>query len=307
MEKMSKKRIGAYVFVVPLLCLIPLGLSVKSLFPNFWGWGKEEPSYLEESHSPLSPWKKEGGEGRGNLTAVEKTRRLLGLAYQKQETKTPRKSPGRKKTRGIVSASQAVIVHPEEKAQKTLSLPTGATAVGKTLNMIDTRDPSAVVRVLLPHGWGVYKIPKNSVLFGKASSRDNRLFMNFNRLVTPDGRELPLQAEALDPRDFRSGVTGTRHGRTGLKIAAGLGASMIEGLTHTLAKKESVGGIYGGVEVRSKLSDAALVGISKAAGQEAERHAREAQEEAQREYLTLEANTALIIVLTKGLKGGTKQ
>ncbi len=308
MEKVKTERKGRFVIIsiVVIFFLIPFGWNVKTLLTGWWGRRREEPSYLEESHSPLSPRKKDERKDKENLTTVEKAHRLLGLAYQKQGTKK-KKSSTKKKTRRIVFASQAVIVHPEEKAQKPFSLPTGATAIGKTLNTVDTRDPSAVVRVQLPHGWGVYKIPKNSVLLGAAFPRGNRLFMQFQKLVTPNGSEMPIQAQALDPKDFRAGVTGTRHGRTGLKIAAGLGASMIGGITETLAKKEGVGGIYGGVEVRSKFSDAALVGISRVAEKEAARHAQEAQEEAEREYLTLEANTALIILLTEGLKGGTKQ
>ena len=233
---------------------------------------------------------------RKNLSKKELAE--LGVSTE-QETPKPRRRKRRKKPSGY----QAVILHPDQRKKKEKSLPIGTIAIGKILNAVDTRDTSSIVRVLLIYGIKG-GIPKDSVLIGTASPRGKRIALNFHRLILPDGSEREIKAQALDPKDFRSGVTAKHHGRTKLKIASSLTATMVEGVTSTLAKKEALGGgEYGDIKVRSTLRDAALVGVSKVAEREALRHAQEAERESTREYLTLEPETAVIITLTETFNG----
>ena len=261
---------------------------------------EKDDSYLEEVNASLASGEiTEEAAAQKPLSKEEME--SLGISSER-ETQKPRRRKRRKKPSG----HQAVILHPDERKKKEKSLPIGTIAIGKILNAVDTRDTSSIVRVLLLYGIkGV--VPKDSVLMGTASSRGKRIALNFHRLVLPDGSETAVKAQALDPKDFRPGITATHNGRTKLKIASSLTATMVEGVTSTLAKKEALGGEYGGVSVQNKLGDAALVGISKVAEREALRHAQEAQRESAREYLTLEPETAIIITLTETFNGGKLQ
>ena len=205
-------------------------------------------------------------------------------------------------TSTIYPTKAQVVVRKEEEPGQGQKLLAGTSAVGKTLSAIDTRT-QAQARVLLPYGFshkGERRIPKNSVAVGVPVFQANgRVSINFQRVIFPDGQSFEFSAHALDAKDFSAGVEGNFHNNLDSKLAVASTLSMVGRMSGVLARKESLGGEYGRVTIKSNLQDAALDGASQVLNDEAKRQLDMAQSNAQAAYITLERGKELIVSLTQ--------
>ncbi len=296
-KKVINKKLWQNI-VLAMVAIALIGVLISHLF-----WEKDD-SYLEKAPHPLS--QELGRDSQEEKITPEHTkprRPPRGISRRQKVATGKRRALKAKKRPILVEATQAVIVR-EDSDSAEASLPTGTSGVGFTLHGIDTRAPDGI-RAILPYGMahkghsGGHKIPRKSVLLGKASHQGDKIFINFDKVIFPDGREFPIQAHALDVADFTAGIKGVRHGNMDLKLAAAMGLSMVGTMGEVLAQKEALGGEYGRITVKSTLKDATLAGASDVAKYEAQRRLEATQREAGREYLTLESGKELIITLTE--------
>ena len=184
-------------------------------------------------------------------------------------------------------------------------LPIGTSFVGKLLTGIDTRNPGALVRVLAPYGASFdhdRRIDRGSVVFGTASytGSGDKVYLKFNRVLYPDGREFRIEAEALSSSDYTSGISGEENDGAGGKIGATLGLTMLSGITDTMVQKETLGQ-YAEPTAKSTLTNGFYNGLSKASQEEAQRQAAKVQNVP--DYVTIEAGLDLIVSLMDTFKG----
>ncbi len=281
--------------ILAMVAIALIGVLISHLF-----WEKDD-SYLEKApHPPSQEVGRNSQEEKITPEHTKPRRPPRGISRRQKVATGKRRTLQAKKRPILVEATQAVIIR-EDLDSAEASLPTGTSAVGFTLHGIDTRAPDGV-RAILPYGMaykGSREIPRKSVLLGKASHQGNKIFINFDKVIFPDGREFSIQAHALDVADFTAGIKGVRHGNMDLKLAAAMGLSMVGTMGEVLAQKEALGGEYGRITVKSTLKDATLAGASDVAKYEAQRRLEATQREAGREYLTLESGKELIITLTE--------
>lgn len=107
-------------------------------------------------------------------------------------------------------------------------------------------------------------LPEKTILIGKGTSSEERLFIQFNRAILPAGETIKLVAKAFDASDKILGLKGALISAKNKKLgmAAGFGAlgAMVDGL-----QSDSSGSSPWGAPVRKSPRDAALGGASKAA------------------------------------------
>ena len=169
-------------------------------------------------------------------------------------------------------------------------LPLGTNLVGKLLTSIDTREMKQLYKVLLPYG-GKDKnggsIPKNSILFGTVSypGKGSKVFIQFSKALLPDGKEVKLNAQALNSKDYSPGLKGDFHGKATERIVSTLGLTyMMSAMTDTLTERQ----ILGKGEVvtpKATAKNAFYQGVSKVSEMEAQRQAAEVGNE--QEYVTV--------------------
>jgi type IV secretory pathway VirB10-like protein len=131
------------------------------------------------------------------------------------------------------------------------------------------------VQVALPQGGeasGV-SIDAGSTLIGafSYSGNNDRVFLKFSRVDSPDGDSRKIAAQALDASDYSPGVTGEAYTGDGVKIATSIGLTMFSGMTDTLTQRESLGDVFGGVQATPTMKNALLQGASQAAHDQAGR------------------------------------
>lgn len=185
------------------------------------------------------------------------------------------------------------------------SLPTGSNFIGKLISTIDTRDAKQFIKVLLPYGGsfdGKKVLDKDTMILGTAQYMGNgeKVYLSFTKAILPNGQEMEINAQALDPSDYSSGIRGEYHGTAGVRIATTLGLSMVSGMTEVLTEKK-VHGESGAITPKSTMKNALYHGVSKVSEMEATRQASELGQE--KAYVTVEAGTDLIISLTAPLRG----
>jgi len=185
------------------------------------------------------------------------------------------------------------------------SLPTGSNFIGKLISSIDTRDAKQFIKVLLPYGGsfnGKKILDKDTMLLGTAQYMGNgeKVYLTFTKAILPNGQEMEINAQALDPSDYSSGIQGEYHGTAGVRIATTLGLSMVSGMTEVLTEKK-VHGESGAITPKATMKNALYHGVSKVSEMEASRQASELGQE--KAYITVEAGRDLIISLIAPLRG----
>ncbi len=227
---------------------------------------------------------------------LESSPRALGIAERETPLEEPKALKRKKTLPPIRYAAKQVIVRREESGALN-SLPVGTSAVGKTLNGIDTRNAGGMVRVLLPYGMGfkgTQKLPKGTVLLGSVSYPGNgeKFFLRFQRGLLPNGREFAISAEALNPKDFSAGLSGTHHDNADTRMATALGLSAMSTASGVLVEREALG--YE-VHPESSMKNAMLSALASTTEAEAQRKARSLR--ADREFATLAAGSELVVSL----------
>lgn len=185
------------------------------------------------------------------------------------------------------------------------ALPIGTSAIGRLLSAIDTREPSPLVKVILPYGVSFNherKIDRGAVLFGTVTypGQGDKAYIRLSRLLLPDGKELRIDAQVLSSVDYSPGVYGEVHGAGGERIATTLGLTMLSGVTETLVEREAIGQAISATP-KASLRNGFYNGLTRATESEAERLAGKVMD--QNDFLTIESGQDVIVSLTETFRG----
>lgn len=105
-------------------------------------------------------------------------------------------------------------------------------------------------------------IPENSILFGVGRSSEERLLVEFKKIILPSGESFPIRAQAFDPSDkilgLKGAIVGTRIKKMAGAAAFGLLGGMADGMETTSGSKMFL-------PQKPSVRDGALAGASKAA------------------------------------------
>lgn len=178
----------------------------------------------------------------------------------------------------------------------------GLNFIGELQSTIDTRDPAQIVRVALPYGAqskdGGSELPKGTLLLGQVSypGRGEKVFIQFQQVVLPDGKTFKITAVALDPQDYSTGLAGNIQSQARTRTLSAMGLSAASAMGNVLTEKESMGQYQ--VEPRATVKNAMIQGLSKAAEYESNKlHDQTVAED----YVLVEAGAPVVISLTQGL------
>lgn len=105
-------------------------------------------------------------------------------------------------------------------------------------------------------------VPAGAILWGKAQSGEDRLFIRFTKMRLKDGDVQDINADAADFSDQTAGLKGSRVGRYALKYATAVGLNFVGGMAEGLQQREIVGTQ---VITKPDAKNALLNGASRAA------------------------------------------
>ena len=101
-----------------------------------------------------------------------------------------------------------------------------------------------------------------TILLGTGSSTEERLLIQFNKMVFQDSTYTETRASGYDYKDKIIGLKGSKVGRVALKFAANTGLKFLGGVSQSLQKVD----VHGGVAVKKpSLENALLHGAGVAA------------------------------------------
>lgn len=104
-------------------------------------------------------------------------------------------------------------------------------------------------------------IPENSILFGSGKSGEERLMVEFRKVIFPTGESFAIRAQAFDPSDQILGLKGAVVGTRAKKMAGAMAFGFLGGMADGL--QTTSGSMF--VPQRPSVRDGALAGASKAA------------------------------------------
>lgn len=105
-------------------------------------------------------------------------------------------------------------------------------------------------------------VPEGTVIVGSGSSGEDRLTVQFSKLVFGNGKSQNIQAQGCDIEDQTVGIRGKKISKYAYMLAVGAGLNFVGGLTEGLQESQ----VQNGVAVKKNdLKNAALNGASKAA------------------------------------------
>lgn len=178
----------------------------------------------------------------------------------------------------------------------------GSNLIGELQSTIDTRDPSQIVRVVLPYGGrsrdGNAEIPRGTLLMGQVSyqGKGKKVFIQFQQAILPEGKAIKISAIALDPKDYSTGLIGEIQSQAKSRTLSVMGLSALSAMGNVMTEKESLG-LYN-VEAKANARNALLAGASKAAEVEASRLQEQTE---MQDFVQVDAGTAVVVSLTQGL------
>lgn len=104
--------------------------------------------------------------------------------------------------------------------------------------------------------------PEGTTLVGLGSSGDDRLSVQFTKMVFKDGKSQNIQAQACDASDQMVGVKGKKVSKYAVMLATGAALNVLGGIAEGLQENQ----VQNGVAVKkNNFNNAALNGASKAA------------------------------------------
>jgi len=104
--------------------------------------------------------------------------------------------------------------------------------------------------------------PEGTILVGSGSSGEDRLSVQFTKLVYKDGKSQSIQAQGCDLSDQTVGVKGKKLSKYAVLLATGAGLNFLGGVAEGLQESQVQNGV---ATKKSDLKNAALNGASKAA------------------------------------------
>ena len=103
---------------------------------------------------------------------------------------------------------------------------------------------------------------EGTVLLGKGQSGEERLFINFQKMIHPNGKVLNIKADTYDLRDQTLGIKGSKIGKRALKYLATTGLHFAAGVSQGLQDTKVKDGVS---FTDSSLKNALLNGAGTAA------------------------------------------
>ncbi len=114
---------------------------------------------------------------------------------------------------------------------------------------------------------GEVLFPTGTLLFGRGSSNDERLFIKFRRAILTDKTEVKVKAQAFDSKDRMVGLKGKKISDMAFKIAASSGLIFLGAVADGMKQSNDVN-IFGQVAQKPSLHDAALNGVATASAEQ---------------------------------------
>ena len=140
-------------------------------------------------------------------------------------------------------------------------------------------------------------IPENSILFGKGKSGQERLYVEFNKVIFPSGESFQILAQSFDPSDkiqgLKGAIVGTRAKKMGMAMGMGFLGGMADGMRET-----SGSSLF--MNQKPTVKDAALSGASKAALDQSEAYLEEMKKSPN--IIEVKSGTEFIIIIDEPKK-----
>ena len=140
-------------------------------------------------------------------------------------------------------------------------------------------------------------IPENSILFGKGKSGEERLYIEFNKVIFPSGESFQILAQSFDPSDkiqgIKGAIVGTRAKKMGMAMGLGFLGGMADGMRET-----SGSSLF--TNQKPTVKDAALSGASKAALDQSEAYLEEMKKSPN--IIEVKSGTEFIIIIDEPKK-----
>ena len=134
-------------------------------------------------------------------------------------------------------------------------------------------------------------LPKGTVLIGKGSSSDDRLYIAFRRAILPDKTEMKIRAIAYDEKDRIIGLKGKKVSDYAFKLATSAGLIFLGGMADGMRDDYSSSPL---IQKRPTMRDAALNGVSTSTA-DLSREMMDSMKNAQ-ERVVVEHSTRLIVI-----------
>ena len=276
------------VFLTLIIFLIAM-MGMNSFFSR-----KKEKSTIAHSSRPLLLEQSLKKDRRPRSMKKEAQRYFLKRKVQRK-TKTVKKHL-------ITYKKKQVFLRNEKDA---IIIPPGKKIIAKLTGSIDTRTPLREISAIIPFP-AIYKgktiIPKNSILLGifATDTRSDRIYIRFSKCILPNGKQLPINAQALDSKNYKEGIKGNLHSRASMRIAKSIAFGMVSPMAETLTQKEALGQGYT-VTPKSTMKNAFLQGIARSSEGESKRQISEIGDD--KDYLTLAAGKEIIVNLLTPFSG----
>jgi len=135
-------------------------------------------------------------------------------------------------------------------------------------------------------------LPARTVLFGRGSSSEERLFIRFKKAILPDKTEQGIQAQVFDSKDRMVGLKGKKVSDVAFKLAASSGLIFLSGLADGLKSNDSVN-IFG-PQSKPTVRDAALNGVATATSEQGKQMLESMRNEQVR--IEVGAETTVIVI-----------
>jgi hypothetical protein len=168
-----------------------------------------------------------------------------------------RPTPTRSKAKGVVNYSGLQVIQRPNLGK----IPPGTTVKAKFI----TGASNGPLKATLLESLTVNSeevAPEGTTLVGIGSSGDDRLSVQFTKMVFKDGKSQNIQAQACDVSDQMVGVKGKKVSKYAVMLATGAALNVLGGIAEGLQENQ----VQNGVAVKkNNFNNAALNGVSKAA------------------------------------------
>lgn len=134
-------------------------------------------------------------------------------------------------------------------------------------------------------------VPEGAVLFGKGKSGDERLSVEFKKVIFPSGETFPIRAQAFDVSDKILGLKGAIVGRRTQKMMGAMAFGFLGGMADGL-QDTSGSSLFSGK--RPSVRDGALAGASKAALDQSQLYLEELKKSPN--VVEVKAGTAIVVI-----------
>jgi hypothetical protein len=133
-------------------------------------------------------------------------------------------------------------------------------------------------------------LPEKTILFGKGKSGEERLFVEFSKVILPTGEGYPIRAQAFDVADKILGLKGALVGTRTKKMAGAIAFGFMGGMADGL--QDSSGSYF--IPRKPSARDAALAGASKAALDQSQEYIEEMKKSPN--IIEVKAGTEIVVI-----------